>query len=63
MLRGRHRGLPVALDRAVMLPQEFKRSESVSIVQPPTPANTESQMNDEPRGTPSDYDISYADVV
>ncbi|EKM49791.1 uncharacterized protein PHACADRAFT_214314 [Phanerochaete carnosa HHB-10118-sp] len=25
MLRGRHRGLPVALDRAVMLPHEFKR--------------------------------------
>jgi len=24
MLRGRHRGLPVALDRAVMLPHEFK---------------------------------------
>ena len=25
MLRGRHRGLPVALDRAVMLPQEFRK--------------------------------------
>ncbi|EIW80365.1 TrkH-domain-containing protein [Coniophora puteana RWD-64-598 SS2] len=25
MLRGRHRGLPVAIDRAVMLPSEFKR--------------------------------------
>ncbi|KAK7036416.1 hypothetical protein VNI00_011613 [Paramarasmius palmivorus] len=25
MLRGRHRGLPVAIDRAVMLPEEFKR--------------------------------------
>jgi hypothetical protein len=24
MLRGRHRGLPVAIDRAVMLPAEFK---------------------------------------
>lgn len=24
MLRGRHRGLPVALDRAVMLPHEFR---------------------------------------
>lgn len=24
MLRGRHRGLPVAIDRAVMLPYEFK---------------------------------------
>jgi hypothetical protein len=25
MLRGRHRGLPVAIDRAVMLPAEFRR--------------------------------------
>lgn len=25
MLRGRHRGLPVAIDRAVMLPFEFER--------------------------------------
>lgn len=25
MLRGRHRGLPVAIDRAVMLPAEFKQ--------------------------------------
>lgn len=24
MLRGRHRGLPVAIDRAVMLPHEFR---------------------------------------
>ena len=23
MLRGRHRGLPVAVDRAIMLPKEF----------------------------------------
>ncbi|KAF8996294.1 cation transporter, partial [Hymenopellis radicata] len=27
MLRGRHRGLPVAIDRAVMFPMEFKRDE------------------------------------
>lgn len=27
MLRGRHRGLPVAIDRAVMLPFEFKKAE------------------------------------
>lgn len=26
MLRGRHRGLPVAIDRAVMLPTEFRQS-------------------------------------
>ena len=28
MIRGRHRGLPVALDRAVLLPHEFKKHES-----------------------------------
>jgi len=27
MLRGRHRGLPVAIDRAVMLPLEFQKSD------------------------------------
>ncbi|KAH7909367.1 cation transport protein-domain-containing protein [Hygrophoropsis aurantiaca] len=27
MLRGRHRGLPVAIDRAVMLPAEFKKQD------------------------------------
>ena len=29
MLRGRHRGLPVAIDRAVMLPNEFKIRDQV----------------------------------
>ncbi|KAL5532050.1 hypothetical protein ACEPAF_5614 [Sanghuangporus sanghuang] len=28
MLRGRHRGLPVAIDRAVMLPFEFKKTQA-----------------------------------
>lgn len=27
MLRGRHRGLPVAIDRAVMLPNEFEKED------------------------------------
>jgi hypothetical protein len=30
MLRGRHRGLPVALDRAVMLPHEFRKPDEVT---------------------------------
>ena len=30
MLRGRHRGLPVALDRAVLLPSEFLSTDSES---------------------------------
>ncbi|KIK22690.1 hypothetical protein PISMIDRAFT_101958 [Pisolithus microcarpus 441] len=34
MLRGRHRGLPVAIDRAVMLPSEFKHAEENSGPQP-----------------------------
>lgn len=27
MLRGRHRGLPVAIDRAVLLPSEYKKKD------------------------------------
>ena len=27
MLRGRHRGLPVAIDRAVMLPHEYEEAQ------------------------------------
>ena len=27
MLRGRHRGLPVAIDRAIMLPSEMKKND------------------------------------
>ncbi|KAI6029310.1 cation transport protein-domain-containing protein [Pisolithus microcarpus] len=34
MLRGRHRGLPVAIDRAVMLPSEFKNAEENPDPQP-----------------------------
>ncbi|KAI6163432.1 cation transport protein-domain-containing protein [Pisolithus thermaeus] len=34
MLRGRHRGLPVAIDRAVMLPTEFNHAEESSDPQP-----------------------------
>ncbi|KAI6046355.1 cation transport protein-domain-containing protein [Pisolithus marmoratus] len=34
MLRGRHVGLPVAIDRAVMLPSEFNKAEEVPDPQP-----------------------------
>ena len=27
MIRGRHRGLPVAIDRAIVLPYEFERAQ------------------------------------
>jgi hypothetical protein len=33
MLRGRHRGLPVAIDRAIMLPSEFEKTND----EPPVP--------------------------
>lgn len=29
MIRGRHRGLPVAIDRAIMLPSEFEKANSI----------------------------------
>lgn len=44
MLRGRHRGLPVALDRAVMLPHEFQ--EHPDQMQPPR-TNTAVVVEDE----------------
>lgn len=30
MLRGRHRGLPTSIDRAIMLPHEFHKKEEKS---------------------------------
>lgn len=55
MLRGRHRGLPVALDRAVMLPHEFKRRpEDVTAAPAPaaphvaSPLRMESTLPEEP---------------
>lgn len=43
MIRGRHRGLPVAIDRAVMLPKEFRKPDTeamfVAQEQPPNAFN------------------------
>jgi hypothetical protein len=43
MIRGRHRGLPVAIDRAVMLPKEFKKTDTIAPLvgqeQPPNAFN------------------------
>lgn len=36
MIRGRHRGLPVAIDRAVMFPNEFKKDEAMAMADPDT---------------------------
>lgn len=41
MLRGRHRGLPVALDRAVLLPHEFRRDDNVTGYNETPPQNVE----------------------
>ena len=35
MLRGRHRGLPVAIDRAVMLPSEYHDEDDADEYEPP----------------------------
>lgn len=43
MLRGRHRGLPVAIDRAVMFPSEFKKTND----EPPVPV-THDDMQSSP---------------
>lgn len=34
MIRGRHRGLPVAIDRAVMLPHEFSKKDKGDTEEP-----------------------------
>ncbi|KZT28729.1 TrkH-domain-containing protein [Neolentinus lepideus HHB14362 ss-1] len=48
MLRGRHRGLPVALDRAVLLPSEFRpREERQEVDTRGTGTPSENQLNSE----------------
>lgn len=50
MLRGRHRGLPVALDRAVMLPHEFRqRAEEKQPARPDSPHHLEEQRDQDER--------------
>lgn len=44
MLRGRHRGLPVAIDRAIMLPSEFEKTH----VEQPAPPITHDVMQSSP---------------
>lgn len=44
MLRGRHRGLPVAIDRAIMLPSEFEKTN----VEPPAPPITHDALQSSP---------------
>jgi hypothetical protein len=44
MLRGRHRGLPVAIDRAIMLPSEFEKTN----VEPPARPITHDVLQSSP---------------
>jgi len=53
MLRGRHRGLPVAIDRAVMLPVEFKTDSEVD-----GSTTTDDDEDDEPDGDHPNGNIS-----
>ncbi|KAK4683982.1 Trk/Ktr/HKT type cation transporter, partial [Tremellales sp. Uapishka_1] len=48
MLRGRHRGLPVAIDRAIMLPQEYARLDRRDESHP----NVTGQVSDAEKGLP-----------
>ena len=53
MIRGRHRGLPVALDRAVMLPREFRQHMTEAQTEQPGPAEPGVQPKDRPRSDAS----------
>jgi hypothetical protein len=44
MIRGRHRGLPVAIDRAIVLPQEFNKAGELGPELPP-PDDPEHGLN------------------
>ena len=43
MLRGRHRGLPVAIDRAILLPSEFIKTKDESAAHAPHDDRTHSE--------------------
>lgn len=57
LIRGRHRGLPVAIDRAIVLPAEFKEREQTMMatkeadidVEPLDPLSNDNQyLNERP---------------
>ncbi|KAI0794323.1 TrkH-domain-containing protein [Fomes fomentarius] len=59
MLRGRHRGLPVALDRAVLMPREFLSTSSPGQVQPQT--EKEGVINE--KEARDDHDAELGDIA
>nr|VWO95950.1 Carboxylic ester hydrolase (EC [Ganoderma boninense] len=64
MLRGRHRGLPVALDRAVLMPSEFlaTRSRNPSPPSPPGEQKGEPEKIDEPDSDPGPPPVVQQDI-
>ncbi|KAG9217695.1 hypothetical protein CCMSSC00406_0003616 [Pleurotus cornucopiae] len=59
MVRGRHRGLPLAVDRAVLLPTELNRSKQVPNADA-NPSLAPPQTGDQPMPTPTDAPASGA---
>jgi hypothetical protein len=53
MLRGRHRSLPVAIDRAIMLPSEFKKEDD----------DTAEQNNDFDNDHQNHEPFTYSDTM
>lgn len=51
MIRGRHRGLPVALDRAVLLPHEFEKREDGADEAHDPPAQEPNMMSEKRQQT------------
>jgi hypothetical protein len=49
MIRGRHRGLPVAIDRAVMLPAEFQKPKEERADLGPRTASNGDALNEKVR--------------
>ncbi|KAF9222488.1 TrkH-domain-containing protein [Gyrodon lividus] len=59
MIRGRHRGLPVAIDRAIMLPFEFQKAEDD--LDPPPGANERRSSQYSTSNAPSAEDVFVDD--
>lgn len=63
MLRGRHRGLPDALDRAVLLPREFKQSTSQAAAHKPLAEDPQPAMENLARLPESQSERSSASAT
>lgn len=64
MIRGRHRGLPVAIDRAVVLPYEFERVRGDDPDPPPRTdewRSSDGAVSHSPEVSP--YDVVYGQTT